>query len=110
MATLENVFEANKSDEVPPQSQSKLKSTLCCEVLSRFARRIKSIGKDGMIDAVFTKKNFDLQFPFLSALKDGPTLPDFCISQSDPCLGFRVCLDDTTNMDGVGRRCKRRSG
>ena len=38
---------------------------------------------DGMIEAVFTKAAFDLQFPLVQGVSDGPTLPDACNSQKD---------------------------
>ena len=56
---------------------------------------------DRMIDAVFTQKAFDLQFPLVPAMKDGPTLPDSCASQSD-LLSWISSLPSTTPPTWVG--------
>ncbi|KAG7353523.1 dynein family protein [Nitzschia inconspicua] len=56
---------------------------------------------DGMIDDIFTKKAFDLQFPLVPSVKEGPTLPDSCTSQSE-MLSWISSLPSTTPPTWVG--------
>jgi dynein heavy chain 1 len=55
---------------------------------------------DGMIDKVFTKVAFDLQFP-LTNVADGPKLPDSCKDQVD-ILDWISSLPSTTPPTWVG--------
>jgi dynein heavy chain 1, cytosolic len=58
---------------------------------------------DDLIDAVFTQKALDLQFPLVPSLlkEDSPTLPDSCTSQSD-MLSWISSLPSSTPPTWVG--------
>mmetsp|Transcript_8760 Transcript_8760/g.15301 ORF Transcript_8760/g.15301 Transcript_8760/m.15301 type:complete len:290 (+) Transcript_8760:3341-4210(+) len=56
---------------------------------------------DSMIESVFTKKAFDLQFPLVPGVSNGPTLPDSCTNQKD-MLDWISCLPSTTPPTWVG--------
>jgi dynein heavy chain 1 len=54
-----------------------------------------------MVESVFTKEAFDLQFPLVPSIPDGPVLPDSCANQTD-ILGWITSLPSTTPPSWVG--------
>jgi dynein heavy chain 1 len=56
---------------------------------------------DKLIESIFTKKAFDIQFSLVSGVSDSPKLPDSCTSQSD-ILSWISTLPSTTPPTWVG--------
>ena len=65
---------------------------------------------DGMIDAVFTKKAFDLQISLGVGSEGWSYLARFVyLPIRSFVVDIQFAFDDTTNVGGVGRRCGRSS-